>query len=185
MNTYQVFTIIFSAITATSTIAAFLTCYFTYKTTRPDIKIKVERKKTTAYPQNIFVSDNKNATTLITVSLSNCSPVSGTIKECYIKYNRKLYEAQSRYIEYSSFIVQGQDLNKNPVNEERLKLLTPIEIKGCSWVEGYLIFPAFPVSCIAPFIDAKIIFRIVGQIRNYKTVVRIYASAPALSKKSN
>ena len=160
MTKYDVLTLILSALASISTIASFITCYQTRRTTRPQIKVHVIKKA----KSNVFYSNQTLSLAVFVVAFFNTSSVSGVVNDVIIKYKNKKYSCSNNFTEYKNLpTIELIDDNKNKIDFKTFSLTTPLVVDGYSMQRGTLIFPNFLESISEKSINVTVIFSIIGK----------------------
>lgn len=184
MEKYQLFTLIFSGITAASTIAAFLTCYFTHKSTKPNISFFIKTSCDKNTPQNVYSSFKKEGFCFITFEVYNNSPVSGAVSNlCLIFQGKEYYpEAINKDNKLKDYInIVALDDNGSKFNAQH-RFVDPIIAKPFLYQQGHIVFPKFPYFENASKVKVVVKCKISGKIFQRRISVWLSFLPPLLSE---
>lgn len=183
---YTLFTLIFAGITALSTIAAFISCFIMYKTTRPKVSLTVNDKNDIS-PQSIFSSfelkGEKVSLAKICINVKNLSPVVGTITDIFIEYKNQKYYTSSIYTNIDinpKLTIKIQKSKDNFINE-LMELRDPISLTPYFSLDGFLTIPNFAFIMDEDIINVYLCFNIVGKRKFYRIPITLYRISPTVS----
>lgn len=140
MSTTTIVTLIISILTGLASLATCCACYFTYKTTRPNVKIKIDKRLC------IWVNDKMKQFAIVYFFIRNLSMITGTFDTIYISYKKKRFPAQSIDMNYDIQPIQlSMDMEPGniPVDVSKKHLILPLKVEGLSFADGFFIFPNF------------------------------------------
>lgn len=184
MDNYQLFTLIFAGISALSTLAAFLTCHFAYKSIKPNIHFKIVKSKKIKKPQNVYSSFKKEGFCFITFEVYNNSPVSGAVSNlCLIFQGKEYYpEAINKDNKLKDYInIVALDDNGSKFNAKH-RFVDPIIAKPFLYQQGHIIFPKFPYCENARKVKVVVKYKISGKIFQRRISVWLSFLPPLLSE---
>ena len=140
MNTPTIIALIASIGAVISGVAATISCIFTYKTTQPNLKVKIDKDKC-AYLHN----ENKSFA-LMPFEVRNSAMVGGMIDEICILYNDKKYYAEDKFTDFDPYPFEITNIVDDKIERDvhQLRLKSPLQVNGFSVVEGFILFPTFP-----------------------------------------
>lgn len=147
-----------------SGIAATVSCIFTYKTTHPNLKLKISKDTC------IYTHFGEKSFALMPIEIRNTAMVGGMVDDICIKYNKKEYPAEDIHTDFniSPFKIESTLDYKIERNSKQLRLKCPILVNGFSVINGYIIFPTFPAIQI-PTIKVSIKYRLINRkFKSYK-----------------
>lgn len=158
MDTPTIIALIASVGAIISGAAATISCLFTYRTTHPNLKIQIPKDKC------IYTHFEEKSFALMPITIRNAAMVAGMIDDIRIKYNNQTYSAEDIYTNYdiTPFEIRNRLDDKIERNIELLRLKCPILINGFSSVDGFIIFPTFPILQI-PTVKIRISFRLINK----------------------
>lgn len=184
---YNAFTLILSAITAASTIAAFFTCFISYKTTRPNIKVIIDDSLFQGTTPQSFFSSFKGLVkeysfAKLSITIENRSPILGTIADLYVEYCGKKYYSSSIYTEPSPELqikMEAISSNEEKIDPDLTDLKSPICIAPYFSLTGFITIPNFAFIEELPNIKATFCYRIIGKNKKYRIPITLYRKSPS------
>lgn len=146
MSTAEIISLLASVCAAISAIAAVISCFLHYRTTKPKINIEIKQPKEGQVSPCCYVyaqfDDNKTyCFGYMRVSLYNTSSVGGTIANIRVLYEGKPYNVET------IGMVRPKRLNIKLFcqDPELFRLNVPLVLPPYSAVMGYFILPDFPL----------------------------------------
>lgn len=143
MTTSEIVALISSIFTAISGISAVIVCFLTFRTTRPQIKLKTDKK-----PSNrAYAYWHNKSFAFLSLEIINSSNIAGMIDDLCIIYKGKEYPAENIYAKYDPHPFELKSFFDEQIEQDTqaLHLKTPLKIDGYSIKSGFFLFPTFPV----------------------------------------
>lgn len=155
MDTPTIIALIASLGAGISGIASAITCFFTYRTTRPNLKVEIDKKHC------VYTYFQDKSFAFMPLTIRNTAVVNGMVDNIYIKYEGKEYGAEDIYTDYNlePFKIENIMNDKIKRNTNKLRLKSPLWVKGFSFVEGFIVFPNFPIVQVHS-INVRISYRL-------------------------
>lgn len=143
MSAKDIISLVATIISCAASFATCIACYFTYKTTRPNIQIEVD-KKLCYY---VKYSQEKVITfALVYLYIRNLSMIAGTIDHIFIMYKGKSYRVEKTSMIYDispvSFTIVAAPENIQ-IDAIKKRCRCPIRVEGLSFIDGFFLFPNF------------------------------------------
>lgn len=172
----EIIALIISGFSGLATIAAFLSCYFTYLATKPKIKLIIYKSYGKELTLFSFDSNNK-CFAVIGVEIINQSAINGTISDLYAIINNDSYCAESIFDEnvLATKITRINAGTGAKSDSDLIRLKLPLSINAYSSINGYFVLPCLPINSqkdISIFLE----YIVVGRRRKKRKITLTYQS---------
>lgn len=187
MTTAEIIQTISTTLAVISAICSTIVCTLTFKTTKPALKIKIDKKNK---PQCVFFADGDFTTAIVVVVARNNSNVVGEISEAVIRYKGKKYCSRSSYITTPFSVNKIKIVTEAGLTNDPSKFIctTPKSIKPYSEEQFALVFQHLPKDIADSFVST-ISFRVCGRFFKHNlhrmTFVALKPDSKKVDKSSN
>ena len=165
METSEWVALIASFFTAISGISAAIACILTFRTTRPQIKLRLTEKQT----HRVYTHYKDKSFAMLCFDLQNSSTVTGMLGSLCLIYKGEKYYAENFATNYDPSPLEVKSFFDANIEQDAtaLHLTMPIKVPSFSIVSGFILFPAFPALQVDS-ISVDIQYRLTNQKFNRK-----------------